>query len=55
VQIVAYLLKARTVEAEKQPLLGNGPYTRSRGKRHATTEEVLQATFSVIRAARVAK
>jgi hypothetical protein len=29
--IVAYLLKARTVEAEKQPFLGNGPYTRSRG------------------------
>jgi hypothetical protein len=23
--IVAYLLKARTVEAEKQPLLGNAP------------------------------
>jgi hypothetical protein len=31
---VAYLLKARIVEAEKQSLLGNGPYTRSRGKRH---------------------
>jgi hypothetical protein len=31
--IVAYLLKARTVEAEKRPLLGNGPYTRSRGTR----------------------
>jgi hypothetical protein len=29
--IVAYMLKGRTVEAEKQPLLGNGPYTRSRG------------------------
>jgi hypothetical protein len=25
--IVVYLLKARTVEAEKQPLLGNVPYT----------------------------
>jgi hypothetical protein len=24
VNIVAYLLKARTVDAEKQPLLGNG-------------------------------
>jgi hypothetical protein len=32
--IVAYLLKARTVEAEKQPLLGNNSYKRSRGKRH---------------------
>jgi hypothetical protein len=30
VYAVAYLLKVRTVEAEKQPLLGNGPYTRSR-------------------------
>jgi hypothetical protein len=28
---VAHLLKARTVEADKQPLLGNGPYTRSGG------------------------
>jgi hypothetical protein len=27
---VAYLLKARTVETEKQPLLGNGPYTARR-------------------------
>jgi hypothetical protein len=32
--IVAYLLKPRTVEAEKQPLLGNGPYTRSKEMRH---------------------
>jgi hypothetical protein len=31
---VTYLLKTRTVEAEKQPLLGNGPYTCSRGMRH---------------------
>jgi hypothetical protein len=31
---VAYLLKARAVEAEKQPLLGNGSYTRSIGTRH---------------------
>jgi hypothetical protein len=30
---MAYLLKAGIVEAEKQPLLGNGPYARSRGKR----------------------
>jgi hypothetical protein len=36
--IVVYLLKARTVEAEKQPLLGNGPYTRSRGTRHVCCE-----------------
>jgi hypothetical protein len=34
VYTVAYLLKARTVEAEKQPLTGNGPYTRSKGTRH---------------------
>jgi hypothetical protein len=32
--IVAYLLKARTVEAEKQLLLGNGPYTRNRRAHH---------------------
>jgi hypothetical protein len=50
---VAYLLKARNVEAEKQPLLSNGPYTCSRGIasrtlwRHATIEVVLQAAFSV--------
>jgi hypothetical protein len=31
---MAYLFKARTVEAKKQPLLGNVPYTRSRGTRH---------------------
>jgi hypothetical protein len=29
--ILAYFLKARTAEAKKQPLLSNGPYTRSRG------------------------
>jgi hypothetical protein len=34
VHIVAYLLKERAVEAEKQPLLGNGLYTRSRGTLH---------------------
>jgi hypothetical protein len=33
VRHVAYLLKARTVASEKQPLLGNDPYTRSRGTR----------------------
>jgi hypothetical protein len=32
--IVAYLFKAKTVDAEKQLLLRNGPYTRSRGMRH---------------------
>jgi hypothetical protein len=32
--IVAYWLKARKVEAKNQPLLGNSPYTRSRGTRH---------------------
>jgi hypothetical protein len=32
--IVAYLLKAGTVEAEKQPLLDYGPYTHSRGICH---------------------
>jgi hypothetical protein len=31
--IVAYLLKAKTVKVEKQSLLGNGPYTSSRGTR----------------------
>jgi hypothetical protein len=45
--IVAYLLKARTVAAEKQPLLGDGPYTRRIGTRHATIEMVLQAVFAV--------
>jgi hypothetical protein len=32
--IVAYLLTARTVEADKQPLLGKGLYTCSRGMSH---------------------
>jgi hypothetical protein len=32
--IVTFLLKARTVEAKKQPLLGNVPYTRSGSTRH---------------------
>jgi hypothetical protein len=32
--IAAYLLKARTVKAEKQPLLGPYPYTFIRGTHH---------------------
>jgi hypothetical protein len=40
--IVAYLLKARTVEAERQPLLGNDPYTRSRGKLHVRCDVTQQ-------------
>jgi hypothetical protein len=40
--IVAYLLKAKTVEAEKQPLLGYGPYTRSRGTRHVRCDVTQQ-------------
>jgi hypothetical protein len=50
IHIVAYFLKARTVETEKQLLLGNDPYTRSRGTRHAccdVTQVVLEAAFSV--------
>jgi hypothetical protein len=35
------------VDAEKQPLFGNGTYTRSRGTRHVTVEEVLQAAPSL--------
>jgi hypothetical protein len=47
--IVVYLLNSRIMEAEEQPLLGNGPYTRSRKTRHISCdiEEVLQATYSV--------
>jgi hypothetical protein len=49
--IVAYLLTARIVEAEKQPLLVNDPYTQQRNASrtiyHATIEEVMQAAFSV--------
>jgi hypothetical protein len=56
--IVAYLLKARAVEPEKQPLLGNGSETtfvsrRQLGKHisaamdmHATTEGLLETVFS---------
>jgi hypothetical protein len=43
--IVAHLLKARTVEAEKQPMLINGPYTRSRGCCDARNNR--RAVFSV--------
>jgi hypothetical protein len=39
---VAYLLKARTVEAEKQPLLCNSPYARSRGTRHVLCDVTQQ-------------
>jgi hypothetical protein len=58
VDIVAYLLKARTVESEKQPLLTNGSETtsvsRSRlGKHvpaatdtHATIKVLLETVFS---------
>jgi hypothetical protein len=56
---VAYLLTERIVEVEKQPLLVNGPYTRSREMlrlrlHHAKIEEVIEAVFSVGRAALVA-
>jgi hypothetical protein len=40
--IVAYLLKAGTVEAEKQPLLGNDPYKHSRGTRHVGCDVMQQ-------------
>jgi hypothetical protein len=40
--IVAYLLKARTVEAEVQPFLGNYPYTRNRGTRHVPCDVMQQ-------------
>jgi hypothetical protein len=39
---VLYLLKARTVETEKQPLLGIGPYTRIRGTRHVRCDVTIQ-------------
>jgi hypothetical protein len=42
IYIAAYLLKARTAEVEKQPLLGNGPYTRSRGMRHVRCDVMQQ-------------
>jgi hypothetical protein len=50
--IVAYLLKASTVEAEKQPLLGNGPCIRSREMRHIRCD--ITQVFSVVRPALVA-
>jgi hypothetical protein len=40
--IVAYLLEVRTVKAEKQPLLGNCPYTRGGGTRHARCDVTQQ-------------
>lgn len=51
--IVAYLLKVRTVEAEKRPLLGNHPYTQQRNVSHillghATIEEVLHSLWVLI-------
>jgi hypothetical protein len=42
INIVAYLLKPRTVEVEKQQLLGNGPYTRNRGTRHVRCDVTQQ-------------
>jgi hypothetical protein len=39
---VLHLLKARIVEAEKQPLLDNGPYTRSRGTHHVCRDVTQQ-------------
>jgi hypothetical protein len=42
VHIVAYLLKARTVEAEKEQLLGNGLYTCSRGTPHVRCDVTQQ-------------
>jgi hypothetical protein len=35
--IAAYLLKARTVEVDKQPLLGNGPYAAEGSVTYAVT------------------
>jgi hypothetical protein len=40
--IVAYMLKATTVEAQKLPLLGNCQHTRSRGKRHVRCDVTQQ-------------
>jgi hypothetical protein len=40
--IVAYFPEARTVEAEQQPLLGNGPYTRRRGTRYVRCDVTQQ-------------
>jgi hypothetical protein len=40
--IMVYLLLARTAEAEKQPLLDNGPYTRSRGNGHVRRDVTQQ-------------
>jgi hypothetical protein len=49
---VAYLLKARTVEPEKQPLLANGSETtfvsRQRPGEHVATTTDLRATIEVL-------
>jgi hypothetical protein len=37
-----HFLKARAVEADKQPLLGNGPYPCSRGMRHVRCDVMQQ-------------
>jgi hypothetical protein len=43
---VAYLLKVGTMEAENQPLLGNCPYTHSRGTRHVRCDVTQQQKWS---------
>jgi hypothetical protein len=40
--IVEYLLKTRTVEAEKQPLLSNGPYICCTGQRYVRCDVTQQ-------------
>jgi hypothetical protein len=58
---VAYLLKERTVEAEKQPLLDNGPYKRSKGTRYIRCDMTQQKKWChrrpslLVRAAIVAR
>jgi hypothetical protein len=52
---VVYLLKARTVEPEKQPLLANGSETTFISRQHvpaatntcATIEELVETVFSI--------
>jgi hypothetical protein len=39
---LASLLGTRTVEADKQPLLGNAQYTRSKGTRHVRCDVMQQ-------------
>jgi hypothetical protein len=52
--ILAYLLKARTEESEKQPLLANGSETtfvsRQRLGTHATIKVLLETVFYLLRA-----